>query len=161
MADGLEYQCRECKAAGYLKRRQKRSAAGLCHCGRKPKDGYKTCEECQARVQQWMQEHPQEKKQAAQAWRDDLRKQIFDHYGRACRCPGCDVTEEAFLTIDHVNGGGTKHRREVGSGSAFFFWLVKNNFPPEFQTLCYNCNCAKGHAGICPHQQKKETHNEK
>lgn len=37
------------------------------------------------------------------------------------------------------------------AGSRFYVWLKKNNYPPGFQILCYNCNCAKGHFGYCPH----------
>ncbi len=53
----------------------------------------------------------------------------------------------------HINGGGSKHRKELGLiGRAFYAWLVHNNFPSGFQTLCHNCNQAKSLYGICPHQ---------
>lgn len=80
------------------------------------------------------------------------RQLIFDHYGWKCVC--CGETMPEFLTIDHINGGGTKQRKETGGGGEFYRWLIKNNYPDGFQTLCMNCNHAKGHYGKCPHQNK-------
>jgi hypothetical protein len=62
-----------------------------------------------------------------------------------------------FLALDHINGGGNAHRREVtGSakgGPKFYYWLRDNNYPPGFQVLCHNCNQAKATYGRCPHQR--------
>ena len=46
------------------------------------------------------------------------------------------------LTIDHIKGGGTKHRKKI-KGEKITVWLKKNNFPKGFQTLCFNCNWKK------------------
>ena len=70
------------------------------------------------------------------------------------KCACCGETHIEFLTIDHIHGGGRKHREEVGFGKSFYRWLIKNNFPKGFQVLCYNCNCAKGHFGYCPHKRE-------
>ena len=67
-----------------------------------------------------------------------------------CRCCGEKTIE--FLTLDHINGGGRKHRKEIGSNN-YYRWLVKNK-PEIIQILCYNCNCSKGHFGHCPHEKK-------
>jgi hypothetical protein len=85
-----------------------------------------------------------------------LKLKVFAHYGTACQC--CGQTGEAFLTIDHVNNGGDKHRRELfgtnTGGSAFYRWLVKQNYPKEYQLLCWNCNCGRRiNGGICPHRE--------
>lgn len=56
-----------------------------------------------------------------------------------------------FLCIDHIDGGGNKHRAEIKGD--FYRWLIDNNFPPGFQTLCHNCNMAKGLYGRCPHER--------
>lgn len=74
-----------------------------------------------------------------------------------CVIHSCDVTEPDFLTIDHVNGGGRQHRISIGkSGGDFYAWLVRNNYPKGFQVLCFNCNCAKGFFGKCPHEDSKK-----
>lgn len=78
------------------------------------------------------------------------KKRIFDAYGGRCAC--CSEDRFEFLAIDHVNGGGNKHRREVtGLGAKFYKWLEQNHFPEGFRVLCHNCNMALGHFGYCPH----------
>jgi len=80
------------------------------------------------------------------------REAVLEHYGRACACPGCYSAEN--LGIDHVNGDGRQHRAELfggrrpGSGR-FHYWLIKNNFPSGFQTLCSRCNTSKGTSPRC------------
>jgi hypothetical protein len=80
---------------------------------------------------------------------------IFNHYGRKCIC--CDEDEIRFLTIDHINNDGNKHRRNFKqyTGAAFYRWIVKMGFPNDLQILCANCNSGKHrNGGICPHQTK-------
>lgn len=76
---------------------------------------------------------------------------VFSHYGNKCAC--CGEEESAFLSIDHINGGGNKHRKS--SGKNILSFLIKNNFPQGFQLLCYNCNISKGMIGACPHEYIK------
>jgi hypothetical protein len=87
------------------------------------------------------------------------KKRVFDAYG-GFRCVCCDITNPVFLTIDHINGNGNKHRKSIGanaSGCHMYAWLVKNNFPEGYQVLCWNCNHAKHVDGTCPHQNIKRT----
>lgn len=85
------------------------------------------------------------------------KRAIFEHYGgNPPKCACCGETTLEFLTIDHVNGGGNKHRKEIGGGGNFYRWLVKNDFPEGFQVLCMNCNWAKGKYGECPHQKQQQ-----
>jgi hypothetical protein len=107
----------------------------------------------------WKEKNPEKSKRiikrCAKRCYDKLRLETFRHYGGnhpKCVCCGEDNIE--FLTIDHINGNGAEHRRSVGSGANFYFWLKKNNYPEGFQVLCYNCNCALGHYGYCPHTRK-------
>jgi hypothetical protein len=74
---------------------------------------------------------------------------VFAHYGRVCACPGCGATEQ--LEIDHINGGGTEHRRtaRTGNGSSFHAWLIRQGFPEGFQTHCHPCNMSKGEGPAC------------
>jgi predicted restriction endonuclease len=81
------------------------------------------------------------------------KKSVFDYYGWKCTCCGEETKE--FLTIDHISGGGHRQRKELGIlGSKFYRWLVKNNFPSGFRTLCMNCNFSLGHYGYCPHESE-------
>lgn len=93
------------------------------------------------------------KKKKYREWFNEIKRNIFDHYGRKCVCCGEDNWE--FLTIDHINGGGTKHRKQLGGGTSFFKWLRDNNYPKEFRVLCINCNFSMGRFGYCPHNKNK------
>lgn len=90
-------------------------------------------------------------------YRDKLKKQVFDHYGNQCAC--CGEIEEKFLSIDHVNGGGNQHRKQISSGydsggGQTYLWLIRNNFPDGFQLLCMNCNWGRTYNnGVCPHKK--------
>lgn len=79
-----------------------------------------------------------------------LRLEALKVYGGSCAC--CGETEPAFLALDHIGGGGNKHRRELGgSGSRLDTWLRSRNYPPGFQVLCHNCNMATSRGRTCPH----------
>lgn len=69
-----------------------------------------------------------------------------------CQCPGCGETHVEFLTIDHVDGNGAEHRRSLNRSNTYA-WLVRNNFPPGFRVLCWNCNCSRGRYRYCPHER--------
>lgn len=82
--------------------------------------------------------------------RRHLKFETISAYGGSCRCCGEDSLE--FLTIDHINGGGNSHRRELGGTQMVFRYLRKNGYPAEgYQVLCFNCNAAKTFYGKCPH----------
>lgn len=76
-----------------------------------------------------------------------LRLKCLKYYGDKCAC--CGETEPKFLALDHINGGGTKHRKGKGN---IIQWIATNKYPPLFQVLCHNCNSAKGFYGYCPHK---------
>lgn len=71
-------------------------------------------------------------------YRIDLKREIYDVYGGECKC-GCN--QYRFLTIDHINNDGASHRRKIGFD--IYNWLKSNNYPKEYQLLCYNCNYLK------------------
>jgi hypothetical protein len=83
----------------------------------------------------------------------EKRRICIEHYskGKNC-CDCCGENKIEFLSLDHINGGGGKHRKEIGS-SNLPFWLIKNKFPDGFRILCHNCNQALGHYGYCPHKR--------
>lgn len=90
-------------------------------------------------------------KQRETQYRRNLKIRVFKAYSKGkpkCRC--CKEDNPVFLCIDHIDGGGHKHIKEVGD---LYRWLVKNNFPKGFQVLCYNCNRGKWiNGGSCPHK---------
>jgi hypothetical protein len=86
-----------------------------------------------------------------------VRCEVFAHYGKGrIGCVCCGESEMQFLTIDHINGGGRAECEKLGRiGVTFYAWLINQGFPPGYQTLCMNCNFARGHYGMCPHQKPK------
>lgn len=84
--------------------------------------------------------------------RKKRRAEILARYGEQCAC--CGETNSLFLTIDHINGGGRKQKRELGldAGSQFYSYLRRKGYPDGYQILCWNCNCGKRITGsVCPH----------
>ena len=103
----------------------------------------------------WRQNNSIRYRASVLAYRKRSKMAALIHYSKnslVCSC--CGETEFGFLTIDHVNGGGLKHRRTIKKkgGTSFYNWLRKSGFPNGFQVLCYNCNCSKGALGECPHE---------
>lgn len=79
---------------------------------------------------------------------------VLEHYsGGHTHCACCSEDKIEFLTIDHINGGGTEHRRCIGNGRSIYRWLKNNGYPDGFRVLCMNCNMSIGHYGYCPHQK--------
>ena len=107
---------------------------GLCSCGSEPTPGLKSCAPCREYIREYNRK---------------LRLKVFAAYGGSiCAC--CGETELVFLTIDHIGGGGGKHRSRIGS--TIYSWLRKRKYPPGFRVLCFNCNWGE-HAGGCPHRR--------
>jgi hypothetical protein len=143
MSEIITRVCRKCKESKPL------ATFPLCRSGNSRSSKRKakrtaqrpgwTCAACRKK---WQQDRHQE-----------LRERVLRHYCGGephCQCPGCDVKEYVFLTIDHVGGGGCKHRRDdpiVRGG--LVRWLIKNNLPAGYRVVCWNCNCAGRKWGNC------------
>lgn len=85
-----------------------------------------------------------------------LKLEVLGYYSSGePRCSCCGNKYIHHLTIDHVDGGGAEHRKQMKGGSEFYRWLKKNNYPPRFQVLCFNCNSAKYIEGECGCQNKR------
>jgi len=85
------------------------------------------------------------------------RLEAFIHYSDGdVKCACCSERNVEFLSIDHIDGGGTKHRKEyLGRWSSIALWLKHNNYPEGFRVLCMNCNTSLGFHGYCPHNKEK------
>jgi hypothetical protein len=90
-----------------------------------------------------------------------LKTQVLEAYGGPePKCACCGESDKCFLVIDHIHGGGNKHRRSItgssvgGAGYSFYRWLRIQKYPAGFQVLCQNCNFAKTAYGACPHKVK-------
>mgnify|MGYP003443338865 CR=1 FL=1 len=78
-----------------------------------------------------------------------LRDAILNVYGPDCAC--CGESEPTFLTLDHINGGGSQHRKSIHG--KVYAQLRREGFPDGYRVLCWNCNWAYRLMGDCPHRQ--------
>jgi len=107
-------------------------------------------------------------------YRQRLKVEVFLHYCKKLKCECCGEDFIEFLTLDHKNNDGNKHRRSLlikgamkgrqgqNSGWRFYAWLKKEGYPQDLglRVLCWNCNCASGFYGICPHIKRPKTRND-
>ena len=130
----------------YCKRGHDRTVVGVY--------GGSTCKRCtNERTAQYQKEHRKAYRQYMKnyVWRQ--KTAMIEAYGGSCVCCGEEGFE--FLTIDHINGGGTAKRRAglEGGGSTLYAQLRKQGYPKDnFRLLCFNCNGALGAYQYCPHQ---------
>lgn len=84
-------------------------------------------------------------KQREAIWRVELKKEVLTHYGEgALSCVTCGESRVDCLSIDHINGGGASHRKELNAyGYRFYKRLKRDNYPDGYQTLCMNCQFIK------------------
>jgi hypothetical protein len=113
-----------------------------------------------AKRQATSKEYRKTNAEKAREWRNKQRLELINAYGGKCTC--CGETEPTFLTIDHKNGGGNKHRKNIGGygsgGTSFYNWLKIQGYPKEdYELLCWNCNCGRSKSpdNICPHERER------
>ena len=141
-----------------------------CKCGiNTTMDNKKTCETCLGKHKEWWKKSGYRERQRLLAIqkRKERKIRVINKYGGKCIC--CEESEIVFLCLDHKNGGGNEHRRQMNkqkgrcgsSSTQFYKWVEKNNYPDILQVLCYNCNAAKEISDdrICPHQKIKNIEN--
>jgi hypothetical protein len=129
---------------------KERKENGLCvKCGEKTEPGVRRCAKHRA---SW--------NKRAQRERQSLRDTVLDHYGPRCFC--CGETIKDFLTIDHKNNDGGRHRKLLsGSNKSktdlMYRQIIALGFPDWIQIACMNCNWARARrpGNICPHEEAR------
>ena len=124
-------------------------------CGEPAFGKYRMCQDCReenaSKRREYLQKNPDYHATYLRDWNRKRRVTVIEHYGGECVC--CRETTFEFLCINHKDGGGEKHRAEVGQGSHMVTWILDNNFPDFFNIMCHNCNQAIGYYGYCPHER--------
>jgi hypothetical protein len=160
-ASGYERRCKTCWASWYKKPLPKRKRCGRCEVFKPVRAFAKRllglqaiCKSCMVAINRQSQVR--------------LRLEVLTQYSPSkkfpqCSCMGCKETRIPFLTLDHINNDGARHRRELAkelgrrddgrsSGTHVYLDVKRRGFPPGFQTLCWNCNCGRRlNGGLCPH----------
>jgi hypothetical protein len=146
--------CLEKHKLDVTNRRLERIKNGKCKCGKILVVGKAQCNECLEKLKQYHTKTRNERNALYhKPKRMELKLEIWSAYGGPiCKCCGEERVE--FLSIDHINGGGNQHRKEITGFKQgnIYRWLKKNNFPEGFQVLCFNCNMSIGFYGYCPHE---------
>ena len=110
------------------------------------------CKPCDAKKRKLYYQNSKDKhNEYCKKQRVSLKYQIMQHYGGKCFC--CGESKLEFLAIDHIEGGGNKHRKSINNrgGVQFYYFLRRNNFPTGYRVACHNCNLSMGFYGYCPH----------
>lgn len=88
---------------------------------------------------------PEKAKTSVKMYRERMKKETFSYY--SCGeivCCKCGYSDIRALSLDHINGGGTKHRRELGKvGTEFYRWIKESGYPAGYQVMCMNCQFIK------------------
>lgn len=69
---------------------------------------------------------------------------LFEILGNKCEC--CEITHINLLSVDHILGNGSSHRKElnISAGQQFYSWLMDNlHTKDQYRLLCFNCNSNK------------------
>lgn len=68
---------------------------------------------------------------------------VLEAFG--ARCIKCGFSDRRALQIDHIDGGGSKERKERNSNGAFCKIVLESFLRGEnkYQLLCANCNWIK------------------
>ena len=104
----------------------------------------------------WTHKNRVRQRKVQNVWAYDMRQRhralCLAAYGGRCKC--CGESISAFLTLDHVKGGGRKHR--IKHHGHIHRWAIKHKFPKSLRLLCWNCNSGRAiNGGVCPHEEKK------
>ena len=94
-----------------------------------------------AQSREWRKNNRERFRESTRRRRRYYKEMTLQHYGNGeLKCTLCGETRLPALSIDHINGGGTKERKRTGLiGYTFYKWLRDNNFPEGYRTLCMNC----------------------
>lgn len=136
----------------------RRTALGLCPgCGRrKPVRGKALCRNCHKTKLENYYKNKEHKLELQKRYKKKLRDAAFIAYGGP-HCACCGESHGEFLSIDHANGDGAEHRRQIGTAThTLLLWLKRNNYPSGFRVLCMNCNFSYGIRGYCPHEKEAQ-----
>ena len=92
--------------------------------------------------------------------RQKLKSIALEKLGGSCKC--CGIDEMEFLTIDHIDGSGSIHRktlRESGKDPSLSVYrqirdLMLDEAKVLYRVLCWNCNMSSHFGmGVCAHKR--------
>lgn len=159
-SDGLHWNCKKCKSEQAKKTREKHKdkirqrdreywQKNKDEINERRRENYpENRDVIIQRVCEYAKNNRDKCNALAKNMRDRLKDEVISHYcDGEIQCKSCNEQDIDILSIDHINGNGAEHRREIGLGRKcgyhFYRWLNRNNFPEGFQVLCFNCQFRK------------------
>ncbi len=95
-----------------------------------------------ARQRKWNEANKERRIQRGIIYRATIKTKVLTHYGNGIlACVKCGFNDIRALSLDHINGGGSKERRSLTFHT--YKYLIDNNYPQGYQTLCMNCQWIK------------------
>ena len=72
---------------------------------------------------------------------EEKKIEVLAHYSGVNfpSCSKCGFSDIRALSIDHIN----RRNGDDKSGNKLYRWLIKEDFPEGYQTLCMNCQFIK------------------
>jgi hypothetical protein len=103
---------------------------------------------------EWRKKNLERSRASSRIWqkkiRDRYKIEIFQLLGMHCSNPNCPIPSDKLdwrgLQIDHINGGGTKHRNHFGRDPIRYLKDIKKQVQEgsrNYQLLCAYCNWMK------------------
>jgi hypothetical protein len=122
------------------------------------KKRHRVCASCwkeRDKIYQHRRNHSDKARLRSKRYTQHIKQKVIGHYSAslACQCSlrncwhgdqPCHVSDIRALSINHINGGGTRQTESIRrEGSSFYRWLINRRFPEGYQVLCHNCNRIK------------------
>jgi hypothetical protein len=100
-------------------------------------------EQIERRRHAWLKDNPDKPRASSKKSRAKIKLELVTHYGNGVpACVKCGFSDIRALSIDHIDGGGTRHM-QYNNIKSLIYWLKKHGFPSGYQTLCMNCQFIK------------------
>lgn len=99
-------------------------------------------EEQLERHRKYRETHREQGRRKGRIYNQRMKSLVLFHYSSGVpTCAHCGFCDIRALSIDHINGGGSRHQREISN--TIYRWLINNDFPDGYQVLCMNCQFIK------------------
>lgn len=150
MKDGLDTKCKGCRKVDYYALQEYYKQAS--------RDYYQAHKAYfEEHNKKYYRDNRTKRRADFDMWSKELKFETLRHYSNGKpKCSCCRENIILLLTLDHIDGSGSRHRKAgSGGGINFYSKLRKQGFPVGYQVLCFSCNTGRYlNGGICPHQRK-------
>jgi hypothetical protein len=116
---------------------------------------------CVTATREWIKANPDKARANDIRYAIKLKSEVMSKYSNGLpKCACCGESNLSFLTIDHINNSGGRHRElnpKIKGGSIKMYqWLRNMGYPKGYSVLCFNCNCGRAlNKGVCPHELER------